>query len=88
MFAMTKSLNLDANCPPRSPRQASVAEAEEIQKVREMQARILRNMGARSVASISSQDMGAILSGMGGNWVEALPTYQLALNAMDQNVAC
>lgn len=51
MFAMSHSLNLDSNCPPWTPRDASPAEAAEVQKIRDMQRKITEYMGSRSMSS-------------------------------------
>jgi hypothetical protein len=87
MYALTAMQKLDENCPAWSPRQASATEEEDVRKIKDMQERILRYMGSRSMDSITSQDMSKILvQSFGRGWDDALPIYQNAINAMDQGV--
>jgi hypothetical protein len=84
---MAKSMELDENCPPWTPREASAVEEAEIKRIRDMQGLIRRHMGSRSMSSINARDMQAILTkNLGSSWVEAVPYYQNAVNAMDQGV--
>jgi len=74
----------DNGAPSWSPRLATEAEQRKVGEVREMQARVRRQLGDRKEPS--SQDMKAILTGMGGGWVDKLPVYQLAVSTVDQSV--
>jgi hypothetical protein len=76
--------NMDDPSLARSPRPATEAEQKRVQEVREMQAAIRRRVGAGR--SPSSGDMRAILVSFGDAWVARLPTYNLAVNTMDQGV--
>ena len=49
-----------------------------------MQGLVRQRIGAGN--SPMSADMQAILTTYGANWVDKLPTYQLAINTMDQGV--
>lgn len=87
MYASAKLYKLDENCPAWSPREPSAAEEEQVRKIRDMQGRIRQYMGSRSMSSINSNDMREILvQNFGAGWSEALPYYQHAVNAMDQEV--
>lgn len=75
------------NCPPWTPREASVEEQQELKKTRDMQDLIRRHMGSRSMRSVNSDDMQAILvDNFGARWSEELQYYQDAINSMDQGV--
>lgn len=87
MFAMSYGLNLDNNCPSWTPRDASPAEAAEIQKIRDMQRKITEYMGSRSMSSITSQDMVTFLTAhYPDTWSSELQCYMAAINSMDQGV--
>tara|TARA_R110002060_G_C2122201_1_gene98767 strand:+ start:574 stop:870 length:297 start_codon:yes stop_codon:yes gene_type:complete len=59
----------------------------QLKKIRDMQEVIRRHMGSRSMSSITSKDMQDVLTqNFGSGWVDALATYQSAINAMDQGV--
>ncbi len=77
----------DLDCPAWTPREPSQLEQRRLSGVRDMQQRILRHMGSRSMRTISTKDMQAILvSNFGNEWAVAMPLYQEALNYMDQGV--
>jgi hypothetical protein len=87
MYAMAAMNKLDNNCPPWTPRPASAKEKQAIAKIQDMQGIITRHMGTRGVANISTRDMTEILiKNFGAGWSGAMPIYQNALNAMNQNV--
>lgn len=86
-WAMAKNLKLDENCPAWTPRPASTEEEAELKKIRDMQEVIRRHMSSRSMSSITSKDMQDVLTqNFGSGWVDALATYQSAINAMDQGI--
>lgn len=87
MYVVATSLNLDENCPAWTPRAASAAEQAEVRKIRDMQGLIRSHMGSRSMSSITTRDMQAILTAnFADTWVDEFPYYQTAINAMDQGV--
>lgn len=67
-----------------SPRPASSEEMARVQTVRAMQQAIRTRLGARREPT--SQDIMPVLMTFGGDWATMLPTYQLAVNTMDQGV--
>ncbi|KAI0836738.1 hypothetical protein F5Y06DRAFT_273248 [Hypoxylon sp. FL0890] len=82
-----RMMKLDQNCPPWTPREASEAEAKEVEKVIAMQETIRRHMGSRGVREVTSNDMRDILvNNFGNQWSEMLHTYQTAVNSMDRGV--
>ena len=86
-WAMAKNLKVDENRPAWTPRPASTEEEAELKKIRDMQEVIRCHMGSRSMNSITSKDMQDVLTqNFGNSWVDALATYQSAINAMDQGV--
>jgi hypothetical protein len=76
--------DLGAGAPQPSPRPATAEESAKLQPIRDIQAAVARRLGSRKEPN--TQDMTAILTSFGPNWVEMLPMYQLAINTMDQDV--
>lgn len=52
--------------------------------MRDMKAAIVKQTGGRK--DVTSNDIRQILVGMGGDWSEHLPTFELAMNNTDQGV--
>ncbi|KAI1418446.1 hypothetical protein F5Y13DRAFT_1401 [Hypoxylon sp. FL1857] len=57
-----KSMNLDQNCPPWTPREASKEEAREIEGIKAMQETIRQYMGSRALSEITDGDVSKMLS--------------------------
>ena len=76
--------HLDNGAPAWSPRPASESEQRRVAEVREMQALVRESVGEGR--SPSQADMMGILTSFGADWSARLPTYQLAVNTMDQGV--
>lgn len=75
----------DQGSPAFSPRPPNDAEKAKLQKVRDMQAAIGRQLGSRKEPTV--RDMQAVLAGMGQEWTESLPIYEFAINTIDQGVS-
>ena len=75
------SEHLDIGCPRWTPRGPNAEEEVELEKVKAMQQRAADYLGDRK--GFHARDLKEILSGMGGNWVENLPTLEAALNGME-----
>lgn len=87
MYTMSAMLNSKEPPLASTPRAASPEELAELQQIRDMQDLIRRHMGSRDMSTISSQDMGDILTeNFAADWSEKLLIYQIAANAMDQGV--
>ncbi len=86
-YAMIVSQRLDEGCPYRAPRPPTADEEAGLKGIRAMQELVKNHMGSRCMSSIKSSDMAEVLSkNFNSSWVEALPLYQSAINAMDQGV--
>ncbi len=72
--------SLDDSSLVRSVRPATEAEQQRMEEVREMQALIRRRVGIGKWPS--SDDRKAILTTLGADWVEWLPTYNIAHRTM------
>lgn len=76
--------DLDDESLARSPRPANNAESDKVQKVRDIQAAIVRRVGRGNEPSM--HDMKAILSSFGPDIFTMLPLYQVATSTIDQGV--
>ncbi|KAL8804725.1 MAG: hypothetical protein Q9182_002417 [Xanthomendoza sp. 2 TL-2023] len=74
----------DRGSPPWTPRPANAKEAAEVAKVRDIQSKIVAQMGDRK--DVTSIDTKMVLSHFGNQWVEVLPLLELAMNSTDQGV--
>lgn len=52
--------------------------------MRDMKAAVARQTGERK--DVTSNDIRQILLGMGGNWTDHLPAFEVAMNTTNQNV--
>jgi hypothetical protein len=78
------SMGMDDPSLVQALRPATEAEKKRVEEVREMQALIRLRVGAGKSPSLT--DMQAIIRSFGQDWSEKLPTYDLAVNTMDQGV--
>ncbi|EKD20833.1 uncharacterized protein L3040_000938 [Drepanopeziza brunnea f. sp. 'multigermtubi'] len=86
-WAFAKGLKLDENCPPWTPRPASVKEEQEVREIKEMQELIKRHMGSRSMSTIGTKDMTDFLAKyFPRDFSAKMQTFTAATNAMDQDV--
>ncbi|KAL8684037.1 MAG: hypothetical protein Q9186_000067 [Xanthomendoza sp. 1 TL-2023] len=74
----------DRGSPAWTPRPANAEEVAKLAKVRDMQSKVLTQMGDRK--DFTNDDTKVILSHFGNHWVEVLPILEVAVNSIDQGV--
>lgn len=78
------SEQLDLGSPRWTPRTPSKEEEIELNKVKDMQQHLARQLGQGK--DVETKDIKETLSSMGGNWVDNLGALETAMNATDQGV--